>query len=159
MRAMTPPPGTSKASQPSAAIETKDPRNTPAMRQYARFKTQHPECVLFFRMGDFYVMFDDDALTCHKVLGLTLTQRTAGIPMAGVPYHSVEGYLRKMIEAGYRVAVCEQVQDPEEATTVVDRAVTRVLTPGTLVDETLLDETQANTIAAIQFLEPGDHAN
>src|SRR5262245_39103764 len=137
-------------------IEGKDPRNTPAMRQYTRFKAQHPECVLFFRMGDFYEMFDDDAVTCHKVLGLTLTQRTAGIPMAGVPYHSVESYLRKMIEAGYRVAVCEQVQDPEEATTVVDRAVTRVITPGTLVDETLLDESRSNTIAAIQFLQTGD---
>ena len=133
----------------------RNPRDTPAMRQYARFKAQHPECVLFFRMGDFYEMFDDDAITCHKVLGLTLTQRTAGIPMAGVPYHSVESYLRKMIEAGYRVAVCEQVQDPRDAVGVVERDVKRVLTPGTLIDESLLDETQANTIAAIQFLEPG----
>jgi DNA mismatch repair protein MutS len=129
MTAMTTAPGTSKAAQPSAAIESKDPRNTPAMRQYARFKAQHPECVLFFRMGDFYEMFDEDALTCHKVLGLTLTQRTAGIPMAGVPYHSVESYLRRMIEAGYRVAVCEQVQDPKDAVGVVDRDVTRVVTP------------------------------
>jgi DNA mismatch repair protein MutS len=136
----------------------RDPRDTPAMRQYARFKAQHPECVLFFRMGDFYEMFDDDAVLCHKVLGLTLTQRTAGIPMAGVPYHAVETYLRRMIEQGYRVAVCEQVQDPEQAKTVVDRAVTRVLTPGTLVDDALLDESVANIIAAIQFVQSGDRS-
>ena len=137
---------------------SRDPRNTPAMRQYARFKAQHPECVLFFRMGDFYEMFDDDAVTCHKVLGLTLTERTAGIPMAGVPYHSVENYLRRMIEAGYRVAVCEQIQDPKEAVGVVERAVERVVTPGTLVDESLLDESKANIVAAIQFLEPGERS-
>jgi len=131
------------------------------MRQYARFKQQHPECVLFFRMGDFYEMFDDDAVLCHKVLGLTLTQRTEGIPMAGVPYHSVENYLRRMIQAGHRVAVCEQIQDPREAApgSVVDRAVTRVVTPGTLVDESLLDESQANTIAAIQFLQSGEKSD
>ncbi|MHC4347798.1 MAG: MutS N-terminal domain-containing protein, partial [Planctomycetota bacterium] len=110
---------------------------TPAMRQYARFKAMYPECVLFFRMGDFYEMFHEDAVLAHKALGITLTQRTEGIPMAGVPYHAVENYLRRMIDAGYRVAVCDQVQDPREATGVVERAVTRVLTPGTLVDEAL----------------------
>ena len=151
---------TSSSKSPGSAIEGKNPRDTPAMRQYARFKQQHPECVLFFRMGDFYEMFDDDARLCHKVLGITLTERTKGVPMAGVPYHSVENYLRRMIEAGYRVAVCEQVQDPKEAApgNVVDRSVTRVLTPGTLIDESLLDETRNNTIAAIQFIEPGQHS-
>ena len=107
-------------------------------------------------MGDFYEMFDEDAVTAHKALGITLTERTKGVPMAGVPYHSVDGYLRKMIELGFRVAVCEQVQDPREAKGVVDRAVTRVLTPGTLIDENLLEETAANTLAAIMFTEPGD---
>ena len=129
---------------------------TPAMRQYFEAKRQYRHALLFFRMGDFYEMFDEDAVLCHKVLGLTLTQRTAGIPMAGVPYHSVESYLRRMIEAGHRVAVCEQVQDPKEAAGVIDRAVTRVVTPGTLVDETLLDESQSNSIAAIQFNEAGE---
>ncbi len=119
------------------------------MRQYARFKERHPDCVLFFRMGDFYEMFDDDAQLAHRVLGITLTQRTEGVPMAGVPYHAVENYLRRMIEAGHRVAVCDQVQDPAEATGVVDRAVTRVITPGTLVDETLLDEGRPNHVAAV----------
>jgi DNA mismatch repair protein MutS len=127
-----------------------DRRTTPAMRQYARFKAMHPECVLFFRMGDFYEMFDEDAVLAHKALGITLTQRTEGIPMAGVPHHAVENYLRRMIDAGYRVAVCDQIQDPKEATGVVDRAVTRVLTPGTLVDEALLDEGRTNHVAAVQ---------
>ncbi len=131
-------------------------RDTPAMRQFRTFKQQHPDCVLFFRMGDFYEMFEDDAVLTHKVLGITLTQRTEGIPMAGVPYHAVEGYLRRMIEAGYRVAVCDQVQDPKDAKGVVDRAVTRVVTPGTLVDENLLDAGAANVVAAIMFTEAGE---
>ena len=133
-----------------------DPTDTPAMRQYMAFKKQHPECVLFFRMGDFYEMFFDDALLVHKVLGITLTERTKGVPMAGVPYHAVENYLRRMIEQGYRVAVADQVQDPREAKGVVDRAVTRVLTAGTLVDETLLDDARSNHVAAVLFTEAGD---
>lgn len=143
----------SKARSNSAA---RDPRDTPAMRQYKRFKETHPECILFFRMGDFYEMFFEDAETVHKVLGITLTQRTAGIPMAGVPYHAVEGYLRRMIEQGYRVAVCDQIQDPKDAKGVVDRAVTRVVTPGTLVDENLLDAGAANVVAAVMFTQAGD---
>ncbi len=128
------------------------------MRQYGFFKKKYPDCVLFFRMGDFYEMFDEDALLCHRVLGITLTQRTEGIPMAGVPYHSVESYLRRMIERGYRVAVCDQVQDPKEvkAGAIVERAVTRVLTPGTLVDDTLLNENLPNHLAALAFVESGD---
>ncbi|MBI1336677.1 MAG: DNA mismatch repair protein MutS [Phycisphaera sp.] len=124
--------------------------DTPAMRQYRLFKERHPECVLFFRMGDFYEMFHDDAKLAHRVLGVTLTQRTEGVPMAGVPYHSVEGYLRRMIEAGYRVAVCDQVEDAAKATgAVVRRDVTRVITPGTLTDESLLDEGRENPLAAV----------
>src|SRR5688572_17279588 len=84
---------------PAAAFDT------PAMRQYRLFKERHPECVLFFRVGDFYEMFFDDAVLAHKTLGVTLTRRTEGVPMAGVPYHAVEGYLRRMIQAGHRVAV------------------------------------------------------
>ena len=124
---------------PAPAKKPSDPQQTPAMLQYARFKAQHPDCVLLFRMGDFYELFFDDAVEIARVLGLTLTQRTQGVPMAGVPYHAVEGYLRRMIEHGYRVAVCDQVQDPKEAKGIVERAVTRVITPGTLVDEPLLD--------------------
>ncbi|MFM9956891.1 MAG: DNA mismatch repair protein MutS [Phycisphaerales bacterium] len=133
-------------------------RDTPAMRQYDAFKCRYPDCVLFFRMGDFYEMFDDDALTCHRALGITLTQRTEGIPMAGVPYHSVENYLRRMIDQGYRVAVCDQVQDPREVkgSAVIERAVTRVLTPGTLVDEALLRDDAPNHLAAVAFEGTGD---
>ncbi len=133
-----------------------DPRATPAMRQYYAFKERHPDCVLFFRMGDFYEMFDDDAVAAHKALGITLTERTAGVPMAGVPYHAVEGYLKRMLEHGFRVAVCEQVQDPKEAKGVVERAVARVLTPGTLVDENLLDSAAHCNLACVCFLDAGD---
>ena len=129
------------------SVRTKD--DTPAMRQYHRFKRQHPDCVLFFRMGDFYEMFYDDARLAHKVLGVSLTQRTKGIPMAGVPYHAVESYLHRMIEAGYRAAVCEQIEDPALAKGVVKRDVTRVITPGTLTDESLLDESRENPLVAL----------
>ncbi|MGD9688191.1 MAG: DNA mismatch repair protein MutS [Phycisphaerales bacterium] len=130
---------------------TTDPRDTPAMRQHARFKARHPECLLLFRIGDFYEMFDDDAVKASRAIGLTLTQRTAGIPMAGVPYHQLENYLRKLMAAGFRVAVCEQTQDAAEAKGIVERAVTRVLTPGTLIDEPLLDAGRANHLAAVCF--------
>ncbi len=123
--------------------------DTPAMRQFRSFKERYPDCVLFFRMGDFYETFYDDAKLAHKVLGVTLTQRTKGIAMAGVPYHSVEGYLRRMIQAGYRVAVCDQVEDAAQAKGIVRREVTRVITPGTLTDESLLEEETENPLAAV----------
>jgi DNA mismatch repair protein MutS len=119
------------------------------MRQYARFKHEHPDCLLFFRMGDFYEMFDRDAVLAHKLLSITLTERTKGLPMAGVPFHSAEGYIRRLVAMGHRVAVCEQIQDPKDAKGVVERAVTRVLTPGTLVDETLLEAGAACRVAAV----------
>lgn len=133
-----------------------DPRETPAMQQYFRFKKQHPECVLLFRIGDFYEMFDEDAVKVSKAIGLTLTQRTAGLPMAGVPFHQLEVYLRKLLRAGFRVAVCEQLEDASKAKGIVQRGVTRVITPGTLVDETLLDSESAATLGAIAFTEAGD---
>jgi DNA mismatch repair protein MutS len=132
-----------------------NPRDTPAMRQYFRFKERYPGTILLFRIGDFYEMFDDDAVTASKALGLTLTQRQGGIPLAGVPYHQLETYLRRFIAQGFRVAVCEQMQTPEEAKGVIERAVTRVLTPGTLVDESLLADDRPNTIAAVCFPESG----
>lgn len=125
------------------------------MRQYFRFKAEHPGCLLLFRMGDFYELFDEDAVTAHKALGITLTERSKGVPMAGVPYHAIESYLRRLIDKGFRVAICEQIQDPREAKGVVDRAVTRVLTPGTLVDEALLDDSLANLAAAAAIFEGG----
>ena len=137
------------AGEPTAEIAPRAyNRDTPAMRQYDRIKSQHPGCLLLFRMGDFYELFDEDAVTAHRALGITLTERANGQPMAGVPFHAVEGYLRRLVEQGYRIAVCEQLQDPAEAKGVVERGVTRVLSPGTLVDETLLDDSRANRIAA-----------
>lgn len=133
-----------------------DPRDTPAMRQYYRFKRQHPECLLLIRIGDFYECFDDDAVTLSRALGLTLTRRTEGVPMAGMPFHQLETYLRRLIDKGYRVAVADQMQDAAEAKGLIERAVTRVLTPGTLVDETLLSADASCALAAVCFLDPGD---
>lgn len=137
----------------------KEKKLTPAMRQFEAFKKRYPDCILFFRMGDFYEMFGEDAVTCSKALGITLTERSPGQPMAGVPHHSVESYLRRMIEQGYRVAMCDQIQDPREAKGVVERAVTRVLTPGTLVDDEHLDGSRANHLACVAFLGVGNDPN
>src|SRR4051812_25793359 len=128
---------------------------SPAMRQYRDFKAQHPGYVLFFRMGDFYEMFWEDAKVCNKVLGVALTSRNKGapdeIPMAGVPFHAVENYLRRMIAAGHKVAICEQMEDPALAKGVVKRDVVRLMTPGTLTDEPLLDGKADNFLAAVAF--------
>ena len=125
------------------------------MQQFHRFKKQHPDAILFFRMGDFYETFYEDAKTCAKVLGLTLTSRSKDsdnpIPLAGVPYHAVDGYLKKMILAGYRVAVCEQVEDPKTAKGVVRRDVVRIVTPGTLTDDMLLEAKEDNYLCAIDL--------
>jgi DNA mismatch repair protein MutS len=125
------------------------------MRQYRDFKAQHPGYVLFFRMGDFYEMFWEDAQVCAKVLGVALTSRNKGspdeIPMAGVPFHAVENYLRKMIAAGHKVAICEQMEDPAQAKGVVRREVVRLMTPGTLTDDALLDGRAENYVAAVAF--------
>lgn len=124
------------------------------MKQFHKFKQKYPDCILFFRMGDFYETFYEDAKTCSKVLGLTLTSRSKGknpIPLAGVPYHAVDGYLKKMLQAGYRVAVCEQVEDPKTAKGVVKRDVVRIVTPGTLTDDTLLDAKEDNFLCAVSL--------
>jgi len=122
------------------------------MKQYHSFKQKHPDAILFFRMGDFYETFYEDAKICSRVLGLTLTSRNKGenpIPLAGVPYHAVEGYLKKMLQAGYKVAVCEQVEDPKTAKGIVKRDVVRIITPGTLTDDVLLEAKQENYLCAI----------
>ncbi len=126
-----------------------DPRETPAMQQFYRFKQRYPGCMLLFRMGDFYETFDDDALQISRVLGLTLTKRQGGIPMAGVPYHQLENYLKRLIAKGIRVAVCDQLIDASQAKGLVPRAVTRVITPGTLVDEALLEGDAPSAVAAV----------
>jgi DNA mismatch repair protein MutS len=143
---------------PTKSAASADAQLSPAMRQYQQFKTQYPGYVLFFRMGDFYEMFWEDAKTAHKALGVTLTSRSRGglgaedaIPMAGVPFHAVESYLRKMIQAGYKVAICEQMEDPALAKGVIKREVVRLMTPGTLTDDPLLDGRADNHLAAVAF--------
>lgn len=132
-----------------------DPHATPAMQQYYRFKQRHPGCVLLFRIGDFYEMFNDDAVQVSKAIGLTLTQRTEGIPMAGVPFHQLETYLRRLTTKGFRVAVCEQLVEASSVKGVVPRAVTRVITPGTLVDEALLEGDASVAVGGAVLVDGG----
>lgn len=124
---------------------------TPLMQQYSRIKAEHRDEILLFRMGDFYEMFHEDAVTGARVLGLTLTTRNNGgaerVPLAGVPVKAVEGYIAKLVSAGYKVAICEQIEDPKKAKVIVKRAVTEVLTPGTVMSENLL-EAGANSFIA-----------
>ncbi len=124
------------------------------MKQFHHFKQKYPDAILFFRMGDFYETFYEDAQTCSRVLGLTLTSRNKGenpIPLAGVPYHAVDGYLRKMLNSGYKVAVCEQIENPKSAKGLVKRDVVRIVTPGTLTDDTLLNEKEDNFLCAVSL--------
>ncbi len=130
-----------------------EPKITPMMQRYREVKAETPGAILLFRMGDFYELFFEDAETAAKVIGLTLTSRDKGsanpVPMAGFPYHALEGYLHKLIRAGHRVAVCEQMEDPKLAKGMVRREVTRIVTPGTLTDDALLDPKESNFLAAV----------
>src|ERR1700688_2797564 len=116
---------------------------TPAMRQYLDAKQQPRDAILLFRMGDFYEMFYEDALVASRALELTLTSRSkdinGGIPMCGVPFHAVDGYIARLVKKGFRVAICDQVEDPRKAKGLVRREVVRVVSPGTLTDSTFLD--------------------
>src|ERR1700736_2319259 len=127
--------------------------HTPMMQQYLRIKGQHPDVLLFYRMGDFYELFFDDARRAASLLDITLTARGQSggqpIPMAGVPFHSVEGYLAKLVRKGESVAICEQLGDPAKSKGPVDRQVMRIITPGTITDEALLDERQETLAAAV----------
>ena len=126
--------------------------STPLMRQYAAIKKEHPNALLFFRLGDFYEFFFDDAVLAARELQITLTSRNkekgVAIPMCGVPYHAAEGYIAKLIRRGFKVAVCEQVEDPRLAKKLVRREVTRVVTPGTAADSSLNAE-ENNFLAAV----------
>ena len=125
---------------------------TPMMQQYMDAKAVCGDALLLFRMGDFYELFHEDAKTAARVLGLTLTSREKGenaVPMAGFPYHQLEGYLGKLIAAGHRAAVCDQMEDPKQAKGLVKREVTRVVSAGTLTDDALLDPRESNYLAAI----------
>ncbi len=129
------------------------PEHTPLMQQYLRIKAEHPAILLFFRMGDFYELFYEDARRAAKLLDITLTTRgqSAGqpIPMAGVPYHAVDGYLARLIKKGESVAICEQIGDPNESKGPVERKVVRIVTPGTVTEEALLEDRQDRLLAAI----------
>src|SRR5437763_1749237 len=126
----------------------------PMMQQYQDAKARHPGMLLLFRMGDFYELFDDDAEAASKLLGLTLTSRDKTIPMAGFPHHQLDSYLRRLLQAGHRVAICDQVEDPALAKGLVRREVTRVVTPGTLTEDDLLDPRQPNHLLALNMQGP-----
>jgi DNA mismatch repair protein MutS len=128
---------------------------TPMMQQHARIKEQYPDCILFFRLGDFYEMFGEDAMVASKELDLVLTSRDKNapeeerIPMCGVPYHASEGYIARLIARGHKVAICEQLEDPRFAKGLVERDVVRIITPGTAIESSMLDESKNNFICAV----------
>src|SRR5256885_13138076 len=125
--------------------------STPLMRQYSAIKKEHPAALLFFRLGDFYEMFFEDAVVAAKELQITLTSRNKekglAVPMCGVPYHAADGYISKLIRRGFKVAICDQMEDARLATKLVRREVTRVITPGTAADSSLGSE-ENNFLAA-----------
>lgn len=134
---------------------------TPMMQQYNEIKKQYKDSILFFRMGDFYEMFYEDAVIASKELEIALTSRDAKnkIPMAGVPYHSADNYITKLIRRGYKVAICEQVEDPKDAVGIVNREVIRVITPGTVIDDNALEENENNFLISIYIEENSDKVN
>lgn len=136
------------------------PKYTPMMMQYLEIKEKYKDCILFFRLGDFYEMFFDDALTATRELNITLTEKGCGkdedkAPMCGVPYHSAEPYISKLVNKGYKVAICEQTEDPKKTKTIVKRDVVRIVTPGTLLDTNVLDEEKNNFILCIYESKKG----
>lgn len=129
---------------------------TPMMKKYLETKEQYKDCILFYRLGDFYEMFFDDAITVSRELEITLTGKSCGqeerAPMCGVPYHAVDGYLTRLVAKGYKVAICDQVEDPKQAKGLVKREVTRIVTPGTILDAQAIDETKNNYIMCIVYI-------
>ena len=128
---------------------------TPMMQQYLKVKEQYKDAILFYRLGDFYEMFFDDAVTASRELELVLTGRDCGMeeraPMCGVPFHAAEGYIARLVAKGYKVAICEQIEDPATAKGIVSRDVIRVITPGTVTESVMLDETKNNYLACIYY--------
>ena len=126
---------------------------SPMMQQYLETKEQYKDCILFYRLGDFYEMFFDDAIKASRELELTLTGRDCGqaerAPMCGVPFHAAEVYISRLIAKGYKVAICEQLEDPRQTKGIVKRDVIRVVTPGTVIESNMLDEKKNNYIMSI----------
>ncbi|HHI77215.1 MAG TPA: DNA mismatch repair protein MutS, partial [Gammaproteobacteria bacterium] len=135
-------------------MSRKPAQHTPVMQQYLRIKAEHPDRLVFYRMGDFYELFYEDAEKAARLLDITLTQRGKSggqpIPMAGVPYHAAESYLAKLVKQGESVAICEQIGDPATSKGPVERKVVRIVTPGTVSDEALMEERRDNLLAALQ---------
>ena len=125
---------------------------TPVRQQYLKIKQEHPDAILLFRMGDFYETFDEDARVASRELEIVLTSREMGkgqrVPLAGIPYHALDGYLARLVKKGYKVAICEQIGDTS-ANGLVERQVVRVVTPGTLTEPSLLDQSANNYLAAV----------
>ena len=140
-------------------MAAKSPELTPMKRQYNTIKEQNQDCLLFFRLGDFYEMFDDDAKIAARELDLTLTTRDRSkpkeeqTPMCGVPYHSVDAYIARLVSKGYKVAICEQMEDPALAKGIVERDITRIVTPGTVTESCMLDESRNNYMACLYGIE------
>ena len=126
---------------------------SPMMEQYLEIKSNYNDCILFFRLGDFYEMFFEDARLASKELELTLTGKNCGqeerAPMCGVPFHSAESYIAKLVEKGYKVAICEQMEDPSAAKGIVKREVIQIVTPGTVTAQSMLAEKENNYLAAV----------
>ncbi len=138
-----------------AASKNSNENHTPMMRQYHKIKMEHPDLLLFFRLGDFYEMFFEDAVTGSRELEITLTSRNNDrsgnpIPMCGIPYHAAENYLTRLLKKGFKVAICEQVEDPRQAKGIVRREVTRILTPGTTIEKGLLDSKENNYLGCLE---------
>ena len=124
---------------------------TPVMRQWQAAKDAHPDAILFFRLGDFYEMFFEDAVTASEALQITLTSRAKGdgkVPMCGVPYHAARGYVARLLEKGFKVAICDQMEEPGK-NAIVRREVTRVVTPGMVLDDQVLEPREASYLAAV----------
>ncbi|MCD7835987.1 MAG: DNA mismatch repair protein MutS, partial [Lachnospiraceae bacterium] len=131
------------------------PELTPMMQKYMETKEEYKDCILFYRLGDFYEMFFDDAITASRELEITLTGKACGleerVPMCGIPYHAVEGYLTKLVGRGYKVAICEQVEDPKLAKGLVKREVVRIVTPGTNLNVQALEASKNNYLLSITY--------
>jgi DNA mismatch repair protein MutS len=134
--------------------KTTDPNDTPLMKQYFAMKQKHPDAVILYRVGDFYETFCEDAETTHDILGITLTQR-AGNPLAGFPYHALDTYLPKLVRAGKRVAICEQLEDPKLTKKLVKRGITELITPGLSINDNVLNVKENNFLAAVNFSKDG----
>ena len=130
---------------------------TPMMKQFFDLKSKHPDALLLFRCGDFYETYGEDAVTTSKVLGITLTRRNNGkngaadLEMAGFPYHALDTYLPRLVRAGFRVAICDQLEDPKLAKTLVKRGITEVVTPGVAMQQGVLADKENNWLAAVHF--------